>query len=120
MFPPLYGTKRMNNAIKQAVIIAAGHGISLGPLTQDRPKAMLPVLGKPIIIRLMDRLREAGIVHFIVVVDEHEGAIAAYLNGPWVPDAKVQIVLQDVPRGAADALSRAAPADSWPLSAGPL
>jgi UDP-N-acetylglucosamine diphosphorylase / glucose-1-phosphate thymidylyltransferase / UDP-N-acetylgalactosamine diphosphorylase / glucosamine-1-phosphate N-acetyltransferase / galactosamine-1-phosphate N-acetyltransferase len=94
--------------IEQAIIIAAGGGVRLGPLTKDRPRAMLPVLGKPIVVRIMDRMREAGIQKFIVVVGEHEGAVAAYLNSSWVPDAKIQIVLQPFPRGTANALSCAA------------
>jgi NDP-sugar pyrophosphorylase family protein len=94
--------------IEQAVIIASGGGVRLGPLTKDRPRAMLPVLGKPIVVRIMDRMREAGIYKFVVVVGEHEGAVAAYLNTSWVPDAKVQIVLQPTPRGAANALKCAA------------
>jgi NDP-sugar pyrophosphorylase family protein len=97
------------------VIVAAGHGASLGPLTQDRPKAMLPVLGKPIIIRLMDRLREGGIGQFVVVVDEYEGAIASYLNSSWVPNVKVKIVIQPSPRGTADALHCAASVINGPF-----
>jgi len=93
--------------IEQAVIVAAGHGIGLGPLLKDRSKAMLPVLGKPVIVRLMDRMREAGVRRFVVVVDEHEGAVVSYLNTSWVPDAAIQVVLQTSPRGIASALSSA-------------
>jgi hypothetical protein len=76
---------------------------------------MLPVLGKPIIIRLMDRLREAGIGYFVVVVDEHEGGIASYLNSSWVPNVRVKIVIQPSPRGTADALRCAASAIYGPF-----
>ena len=95
------------NAIKQAVIIASPRAGHLSQLTRDRPKAMLPVLGKPLVVRVMDRLREAGIHEFVVVVGEHEGAVASYLNNGWVPDAKIQIVLQTSQRGAAGALASA-------------
>ncbi|MEP7288009.1 MAG: NDP-sugar synthase [Chloroflexota bacterium] len=95
------------DVIEQAVIIAAGRGVQLGPLTRDRPRPMLPVLGKPVVIRIMDRMREAGIRHFIVVVGEHEGGVASYLNGGWVPDAQVQIVLQPESRGTLDAFAAA-------------
>jgi NDP-sugar pyrophosphorylase family protein len=103
------------DTIEQAVIVAAGHGLGLGPLTKDRPKAMLPVLGKPVIVRLMDRIREAGIQRFIVVVDEHEGSVASYLNSSWVPNAKVQIILQPFPRGLASALACASPYINGPF-----
>ncbi len=95
--------------IDQAVILVTGRSARLGELIKDRTRAMLPALGKPIFIRVMDRLHEAGIRQFVVVVGEQEGEVAAYLNGSWVPDAKVQIALQAAARGTADALACAAP-----------
>jgi glucose-1-phosphate thymidylyltransferase len=94
--------------IEQAVILTIGRGMRLGSLTKDRSRAMLPVLGKPLVVRVMDRLREAGIKRFVVVVGEHEGGVVSYLNSSWVPDAKVSFVLQTEPRGMAHALSLAA------------
>src|SRR5258708_12099348 len=93
------------NGLKQAVIVASGRPGHLSQLTRDRPTEILLVLGKPIIIRFMDRLREAGIRDFIVVVGENDGAVASYLNSGWVPDAKVQIVLQPIQRGSTSALA---------------
>ncbi len=93
--------------IEQAVILAAGRGVRLGPLTEDRPKAMLPVLGKPIVARVMDRIRDAGIKRFVVVVGEHEGAIAAYLNSSWHPEVEIKFVLQTEATGTADAIAAA-------------
>src|SRR5262249_15623037 len=72
-----------------------------------RPKAMLPVLGKPLVIRLMDRMHDAGIHHFIVVVGEDDGSLASYLGNSWVPDAKISIVLQTAQRGPAQVLASA-------------
>ncbi len=94
--------------IEQAVVLAAGRGVRLGPLTKDRPKAMLPVLGKPIIARVMDRMYDAGVRRFVVVVGEQEGAVAAYLNKSWHPDCAIHFALQPAPLGTADALRRAA------------
>jgi NDP-sugar pyrophosphorylase family protein len=96
------------SGISQAIIITAGRTIRLGSLTKDRAKPMLPVLGKPMIIRVMDRIKEAGITNFVVVVGEQDGEVASYLHSGWAPDAKVQIVLQPMMRGAADALAAAA------------
>ena len=95
--------------IEQAVILTIGRGMRLGSLTKDRSRAMLPVLGKPLVVRVMDRLREAGIKRFVVVVGEHEGGVVSYLNTSWVPDAKLSFVLQTEPRGMGHALSLAAP-----------
>jgi NDP-sugar pyrophosphorylase family protein len=95
--------------IEQAVILAAGRGTRLGQLTKDRPKSMLPVLGKPIVVRVMDRMREAGIRRFVVVVGEHDGAVASYLSNSWYPDTEVKFALQSVPTGTVDALLLAQP-----------
>lgn len=94
--------------IQQAVILAAGRGTRLGLLTKDRPKSMLPVLGKPMMARVMDRLREAGIRRFVVVIGDQEGAIAAYLTSSWHPDTEIKFVVQAIPTGMVDALRLAA------------
>lgn len=95
--------------IEQAVILAAGRSTRLGQLTKDRPKSMLPVLGKPILVRVMDRLREAGIRKFVVVLSEHEGAVASYLSRSWYSGVEVKFALQAIPSGSLDALMLAAP-----------
>ena len=96
--------------IEQAVVLAAGRGTRLGALTETRAKAMLPVLGKPIIARIMDRMAEAGIWRFVVVVSAEDQAIRAYFdNGAWRPDCAVRFAQQPAPLGTADALRRAAP-----------
>lgn len=93
--------------IEQAVILAAGRGSRVGALTENRNKAMLPVLGKPIMVRVMDRLREAGIKRFVVVIGAQDGGLASYLSNSWYPHLEVQFVLQPIPKGTADALSLA-------------
>src|SRR5260221_11924294 len=93
------------SGIVQAVIIAASLGGRLGEIQKGRSRPMFPVHGKPIVIRIMDRMPEAGIQRFIVVLGEQEGEVASYFNGGWVPACKVQIVLQPTPRGPADALA---------------
>ena len=40
----------------KAVVLAAGYATRLYPLTVDRPKALLPVAGKPMLEHLVDRL----------------------------------------------------------------
>jgi NDP-sugar pyrophosphorylase family protein len=63
---------------------------------------MLPALGKPLVVRTMDRLHRIGINEYIVVVGEEEGAVAAYLNSQWVPNARIEFVMQT----ASDSLTR--------------
>ncbi len=52
----------------KAVVLAAGEGKRLRPLTHTRPKCMIHVAGKPILERVLDNLREAGIKEATIVV----------------------------------------------------
>lgn len=52
----------------KAVILAAGVGSRLAPLTHDRPKVLVEILGKSFLFRQLDRLTSAGIPSRDVVV----------------------------------------------------
>lgn len=56
--------------IRKAVILAAGNGTRLWPLTQDTPKPLLPIKGKPMIIHGINKLFSKGITKFNLVIDE--------------------------------------------------
>jgi len=53
--------------IKQAVILAGGQGKRLRPFTQDNPKPMVPVLGKPFLEHLILLLKESGIQEVVIL-----------------------------------------------------
>jgi len=92
----------------QAVVLAAGHGTRLGHLTAHRSKAMLPVLGQPLVGRVLEGLWGAGLRRFVVVGGPEDHALANYLHSGVVPGA-VSFVVQPERRGMAHALSCAAP-----------
>ncbi len=52
----------------KAVVLAAGKGTRLRPLTDDKPKGMVEVDGKPILTHCFDQLAELGAEEFVVVV----------------------------------------------------
>ena len=54
-------------SINKAIIIAAGLGIRLNPLTDGKPKCMLPVGGKIILKRQLDTLKECGINDIVII-----------------------------------------------------
>ncbi len=58
----------MPEQIERAVLLAAGRGTRMGEITQTTPKPMLTVHGKPMMEHIMDRLAEAGIRRFFVVI----------------------------------------------------
>jgi glucose-1-phosphate thymidylyltransferase len=52
----------------KAVVLAAGKGTRLRPLTDDKPKGMVEIDGKPILTHCFDQLAELGAEEFVVVV----------------------------------------------------
>ncbi|CAF0703843.1 sugar phosphate nucleotidyltransferase [Candidatus Methylacidithermus pantelleriae] len=51
---------------ERAFVLAAGRGLRLRPLTEDRPKPLIPVAHRPLISYVFDRLVELGIQEFVV------------------------------------------------------
>ena len=66
--------------ITTAMVLAAGHGTRMRPLTNDRAKAMVEVGGKPLIDHMLDRLAEAGITRAVVNVHAHADHLEAHLK----------------------------------------
>jgi glucose-1-phosphate thymidylyltransferase len=62
----------------KAVIPAAGIGTRLRPHTLNKPKALLPVAGKPILAHIVDDLAAAGIDSFVIIVGFHGEAVRAW------------------------------------------
>lgn len=54
--------------VKKAIILAAGLGRRLLPITENKPKPMVSVLDKPIIEYVIDALKKAGLAHLIIVI----------------------------------------------------
>lgn len=99
----------------QAVILAAGKGTRLHPVTATRSKAMAPVAGKPIVHRVMETLMAHGISSFILVVSPEDEEIRAYFAEQGPPAVDVSFVDQTERLGMAHALGLAAPAINGPF-----
>jgi len=86
----------------QAVILAAGEGKRVRPLTRSRPKALLPVANRPIIGYIIEALLKNGIRDIIVVVGYRKEQVIRFLNELDIP---ITVVVQDKQLGTADALN---------------
>jgi len=64
---------------KAAMILAAGLGTRMRPLTDDRPKVLVPLNGLPLIDRALERLSEAGIERIVVNVHHHAKLLVSHL-----------------------------------------
>jgi bifunctional UDP-N-acetylglucosamine pyrophosphorylase/glucosamine-1-phosphate N-acetyltransferase len=64
----------------KAVILAAGEGKRLRPITSSRPKPMIPLLGKPLLEHTILGLKTAGIEQFLIVVGYKQNIIKDYFE----------------------------------------
>jgi bifunctional UDP-N-acetylglucosamine pyrophosphorylase/glucosamine-1-phosphate N-acetyltransferase len=93
----------------QAVILAAGVGTRLGQLTKKRSKAMLPILGVPMVRRVLDSLLENGVRKFVIVTRPTDELIRRYFQHCAIPQTEIHWVNQEQPLGMAHALACASP-----------
>lgn len=58
----------MSEGISKAVLLAAGRGTRMRELTNDLPKPMIEVRGKPVLQHIIEGLSEAGVGQFLLIV----------------------------------------------------
>jgi mannose-1-phosphate guanylyltransferase len=66
--------------VAKGMILAAGQGTRVRPLTKDLPKPMVPILGKPLMEYLIEHLARHGITEIMVNVAFHHQKIERYFG----------------------------------------
>jgi bifunctional UDP-N-acetylglucosamine pyrophosphorylase/glucosamine-1-phosphate N-acetyltransferase len=90
----------------KAVILLAGEGKRLRPITSTRPKPMIPLNGKPLLEHTVIALNKAGIDHFIFVVGYKESLIKNHFKAVSSKlNIKIEYVTQDRYLGTAHAVN---------------
>lgn len=77
-------SKMQKNPVEDALLMVAGTGSRLRPLTDNVPKCLIEVAGTPIIIRLLRQLRQSGIKRAHLVTGYLDHVLVEHLSG--VPD----------------------------------
>ncbi|MBN1802364.1 MAG: NTP transferase domain-containing protein [Candidatus Lokiarchaeota archaeon] len=87
----------------KAVILAAGKGKRLRPITASRPKPMIPIAGKPLLEHTLISLKEAGINQVLLIVGYKEEMIKQYFGNGTSLGVKIEYITQNEHLGTAHA-----------------
>jgi UDP-N-acetylglucosamine diphosphorylase / glucose-1-phosphate thymidylyltransferase / UDP-N-acetylgalactosamine diphosphorylase / glucosamine-1-phosphate N-acetyltransferase / galactosamine-1-phosphate N-acetyltransferase len=70
----------MQTNIAKAVLLAAGRGTRMRELTQELPKPMLQVRGKPVLQHIIEGLRDADLTDFLIIVGWHAEVVRDFFG----------------------------------------
>jgi dTDP-glucose pyrophosphorylase len=104
----------MAPAATHAIVMAAGEGTRLRPITARWPKPILPVDGKPVIALLLRELRAAGIERATIVTGHLAEQVESLVGDGAGFGLELTYVRQPRPDGSADAVRRALDAGASP------
>ena len=93
--------------VMKAVILAGGFGKRLRPLTEERPKPLVEVAGKPILLWQIEWLKSYGIRDFVLLTGYLREKIIEYIGSGRKFDVRVSYTVEDEPLGTAGALKNA-------------
>ena len=91
----------------KAVVLAAGEGRRLRPLTVLRPKPMVPVGNKPVLEHVVEALVDAGVTELVFVVGYRRERIQTHFGDGDDWDAEIEYVVQEKQLGTGHALLQA-------------
>lgn len=98
-----------------AVILAAGEGHRLEPLTNRRPKPMIPVANRPLLEYVVEAVAEAGLDHITLVVGYHQERIRNHFGDGDEWDVTIEYVEQSTQLGTGHAVLQAEPVVDGPF-----
>jgi len=88
----------------KGLILCAGRGTRLHPLTHTTPKALMPVVNRPVLSYLLEDLQQAGVTEVGIVVNGETSPIVDFLSSDPVPGLRTEFLVQSDPKGLAEAV----------------
>ncbi len=86
-------------SVRKAVLLAAGRGTRMRELTDELPKPMIPVRGKPILLHIVEGLKSAGIERFLIIVGYRAEVVENFFGDGQCLGTRVDYVTQVVQDG---------------------
>lgn len=109
--------------VTKAVLLAAGKGTRMKELTNEIPKPMLAVQGKPILLHIIEGLRAAGVTRVLIVVGYRADVVREFFGDGSAHGLSVEYTVQEVQDGTGRVVELArdfAGADPFVLSYGDI
>lgn len=97
------------------VIMAGGMGTRLRPHTENCPKPLLPIAGKPMMEHIIDRAKLEGFNHFVLAIHYLGHMIEAHFGNGEHLGVKIDYLREDSPLGTAGALGLLSPLPNAPF-----
>jgi dTDP-glucose pyrophosphorylase/CBS domain-containing protein len=88
----------------QAVVMAGGKGIRLRPLTEETPKPMLPVAGRPLMEHIVQQLRDTGVTRIDIATHYQSEKIMEHFGDGAAFGVRINYVQEESPLGTGGAL----------------
>ena len=91
----------------EAIILAGGEGRRLRPLTDDRPKPMIKVSGKPILLHQIEHLKNHGVDHVVIACRYRWETIREFFQDGRKYGVSITYCLEKKPLGRGGAIKEA-------------
>ena len=93
--------------IKEALILAAGKGTRMWPLTENFPKPLLPLCGKPIIEQQITALRRVGVSKIKILIGHRMNEVSDLVGNGEKYNVEIKYIVQNEQKGTGHAVSLA-------------
>ena len=85
------GTAARSCGLGQAIVLCAGRGTRLHPLTAGRPKPLVPFLNVPLLVHVLHGLREAGVARVALNAFHHAEQLREFVDGDPVAGLQLHV-----------------------------
>lgn len=97
------------------VVMVGGAGVRLRPHTENCPKPLLPVAGKPMLEHIIERAKSEGFLHFVLAIHYLGHMIEEYFGDGQRLGVQIEYLREKIPLGTAGALGLLNPLPNAPF-----